>query len=211
MKKEKIAGLEHIEPYNPLDKKNLGESIADAMLKGPARPLGELEVFSGAGIYALYYEGDFEAYRNLVEKNKTNEIQIPIYVGKAVQQGSRKGDLWLNRDPGPALFKRLGEHAASIREVENLRIEDFKCRYLVVDDIWIPLGESLLISKFSPVWNKVLDGFGGHNPGTGRYNGQCPKWDTVHPGRWWTSKLSKKNPETKEQLIEKIKEYLETI
>jgi hypothetical protein len=26
-----------------------------------------------------------------------------------------------------------------------------------VDDIWIPLGESLLIEMFSPLWNKVLD------------------------------------------------------
>ena len=59
-----------ITPYNPLDKINLGGSVADAMLESVAHPLSELEPFNGAGIYAIYYTGDFEAYSILAAKNK---------------------------------------------------------------------------------------------------------------------------------------------
>jgi hypothetical protein len=59
----------------------------------------------------------------------------------------------------------------------------------VVDDIWIPLGESLLIEMFSPVWNRLIDGFGNHDPGKGRYQQQRSPWDVLHPGRSWAEKL----------------------
>ncbi|MGN0878536.1 MAG: hypothetical protein ACI4WT_03650 [Oligosphaeraceae bacterium] len=41
-------------PFNPLDKRNLAESITDAML---ARPVSKLppSPFIAAGIYAIYY------------------------------------------------------------------------------------------------------------------------------------------------------------
>ncbi len=42
---------------------------------------------------------------------------------------------------GKALHKRLKEHAESVKTAENLEINDFYYRFLVVDDIWIPLGE----------------------------------------------------------------------
>ena len=45
-------------PFNPLDKRHLGESVASAMLKSPIHPLPP-EKFKGAGIYAIYYTGDF--------------------------------------------------------------------------------------------------------------------------------------------------------
>jgi hypothetical protein len=41
---------------------------------------------------------------------------------------------------GEYLYKRLKEHRNSIEAAENLNIDDFYCRFLVVDDIWIPLG-----------------------------------------------------------------------
>ena len=50
-------------PFNPLDKKNLGASVAEAMLGSPIHPLGGLSSFEGAGIYAIYYTGDFPAYQ----------------------------------------------------------------------------------------------------------------------------------------------------
>ena len=90
---------------------------------------------------------------------------------------------------GTPLFKRLSEHAASIQQVTNLDLADFHCRYLVVEDIWIPLGESLLIERFQPLWNVVVDGFGNHDPGAGRHSGQRPLWDVVHPGRPWAERL----------------------
>jgi hypothetical protein len=73
-----------MEIYNPLDKNNLGKSVADAMLESAAHPLGGLEPFNGAGIYAIYYTGDFEPYKTLAAKNKGGKFEAPIYVGKAV-------------------------------------------------------------------------------------------------------------------------------
>lgn len=42
-------------PYNPLDKQNLGASVAEALLGRKVRPLGSITRFGGAGIYAIYY------------------------------------------------------------------------------------------------------------------------------------------------------------
>ncbi|MDR2076618.1 MAG: Eco29kI family restriction endonuclease [Desulfovibrio sp.] len=195
-----------IKPYNPLDKMNLGGSVADAMLESAVHPLGGLEPFNGAGIYAIYYTGDFEAYKPLATKNKDGKFEAPIYVGKAVPPGARKGNFGLDSEPGPALYKRLQEHAESVNLVNSLKIEDFFCRFLVVDDIWIPLGESLLIAKFAPIWNKLIDGFGNHDPGKGRYEGARPKWDTLHPGRGWAGKCAAR-VEPPEQIAEEIKAY----
>ena len=177
-----------IKPYNPLDKMNLGGSVADAMLESAVHPLSGLEPFNGAGIYAIYYTGNFEAYKPLAKKNKGSKFEAPIYVGKAVPPGARKGNFGVDSEPGMALYKRLKEHAESIIFAENLNIDDFFCRFLVVEDIWIPLGEALLIAKFSPVWNKLIDGFGNHDPGRGRYQQMRSKWDTLHPGREWATR-----------------------
>jgi len=126
--------------------------------------------FDGAGIYAVYYPGAFPAYKAIVEANKGHDCKQPMCVGKAVPEGARKGGFGLDAPTGAVLYKRLSEHARSIQEAGNLKLEDFRCRYLTVDDIWIPLGESLLIEMFSPLWNMVVDGFGNYDPGKGRYN-----------------------------------------
>lgn len=198
-----------MEIYNPLDKKNLGESVAGAMLKGEVHPLGALTSFEGAGIYSIYYTGEFEAYRQLSIKNQLNKFEAPIYVGKAVPTGARKGNSDFSVPPGIVLYKRLKQHAESVSAAENLRLEDFFCRYLVVDDIWIPLGESLLIAMFTPVWNKLVDGFGNHDPGKGRYQGMRSKWDTLHPGRAWTEKCIPRK-ESSEIIATEIIAYLKT-
>lgn len=106
------------EPYNPLDIDHLGESVADALLDRPTRPLAALEPFNGAGVYAIYYVGEtlpFEPYGPLARNNRGGIFQAPIYVGKAVPSGARKGKRsasTLNQ----ALFKRLSEHAQSINQ-----------------------------------------------------------------------------------------------
>lgn len=176
------------------------------MLSRKPVSLGTLERFDGAGVYAIYYVGDFEAYRPVSELNRNGDIQAPIYVGKAVPPGARKGGFGLDETPNQALFNRLSEHAESIDLAANLNIGDFCCRYLVVDDIWIPLGESLLIAKFAPVWNTLIDGFGNHDPGKGRYNGLRPRWDVLHPGRGWAEKC-RGRPETAEHIMNDIAEY----
>lgn len=167
-------------PYNPLDRKHLAESIADALLGRDLVALPPPASFDGAGVYAIYYLGDFPEYRHLARPKNP----LPIYVGKAVPKGASTGfDLTTN--VGQVLLGRLKEHADSIRAAQNLELADFRCRYLVTDDIWIPLGESLLISRFRPLWNSPLTGFGNHNPGGKRLTGTRSKWDTVHPGRTW--------------------------
>ena len=153
-------------PYNPLDKHNLGVSVADAILQQPVQPLPPSRAFTGAGIYAIYYVGGFPSYAPVAAHNRDNRFSWPIYVGKAVPAGARKGGFGLGISPGTVLFGRLKEHAKSVNQAKNLDLGDFSCRYLVVDDIWIPLGESLLIERFSPLWNKSLDGFGIHDPGS---------------------------------------------
>lgn len=194
-------------PYNPLEKKNLAASVAEALLERRVHPLGEMLWFLGAGIYAIYYTGDFPAYAALAERNRNNDFCAPIYVGKAVPPGARRG---LDVSPGRALSARLAQHAESIRAVTNLNIADFHCRFLVVDDIWIPLGESLLITKFAPVWNAWLDGFGNHDPGRGRYQGLRPRWDVLHPGRAWANRCQQRD-ETPELLETKVISYLTNV
>lgn len=196
-------------PFNPLDKKNLGASVAEALLTMDVHPLGDLHQFEGAGIYAIYYTGDFEAYEQVTRLNTDGKFMLPIYVGKAVPAGARVG-AGTDVPAGKVLYKRLKEHADSIRAATNLSIEDFHCRFLVVDDIWIPLGESLIISRFTPVWNSLIDGFGNHNPGKGRHAGMRSRWDVLHPGRQWVARLAER-PETQHRVAEDAATYLRVL
>jgi len=198
-------------PYNPLEKKNLGVSVADALLTRSIHPLPPKEPFLGAGIYAIYYVGKFTHYNRWRELNSRGKFTCPIYVGKAIPPGARKGGFGLETAPGPAIYNRLNEHAKSVKQTTNLDIDDFFSRYLVVDDIWIPLGESLLIDMFHPLWNVTIEGFGNHDPGKGRYNQKCSSWDTLHPGRPWAAKLQpfdKANLEIAKMVKSHISQYL---
>lgn len=177
--------------FNPLDKKTLGTSVAEALLERKKEPLPPGEKFEAAGVYAIYYVGSFEPYKPISERNRApgGNQELPIYVGKAVPKGSRKGGFSVDAPSGTVLYDRLAEHAESITLTSNLRVEDFYCRFLAVDDVWIALGERLLIAMFAPLWNRVVDGFGNHHPGKGRHRGKKPAWDVLHPGRTWAAKL----------------------
>lgn len=194
-------------PYNPLEKRNLGKSIAEAMLALDVQPLPPAP-FEGAGIYALYYIGPFAPYKLLKQKNLDENFSAPIYVGKAVPAGARKGGKGNTNKPSKALFDRLADHASSIECAKTtLKLSDFRCRYLTVDDIWIPLGESLLIEMFLPLWNLKIEGFGNHDPGAGRHQGKRSAWDIVHPGRAWSQKLQP-NPKSETEWLSEIKEFI---
>ncbi|MEI6415356.1 MAG: Eco29kI family restriction endonuclease [Pseudomonadota bacterium] len=194
-------------PFNPLDTKNLGALVAEALLSRKAYPLGGLLEFKGAGIYAIYYVGEFPAYAEIARHNRDGGFTTPIYVGKAIPAGARKGGGMGIGMVGKPLCNRLSEHAESINNAENLDIVDFFCRFLVVEDIWIPLGESLLIARYSPIWNSLVDGFGNHDPGGGRYNGMRPRWDVLHPGRSWAARC-RERPETTDDIARDIETYL---
>ncbi|MBM4094762.1 MAG: Eco29kI family restriction endonuclease [Planctomycetes bacterium] len=55
----------------------MGTLIANTLLAQPRRPLKDVPRFYGSGVYALYYRGDFDAYRPIAN------TETPIYVGKA--------------------------------------------------------------------------------------------------------------------------------
>jgi len=194
--------------FNPLDKTNLAESVSDHLLKRKLVALPPNR-FKGAGIYAIYYVGSYAPYRQISDTVSKDEHAVPIYVGKAVPAGSRKGGYGLGIDPGEVLYRRLCEHAASIEAVGNLELRDFRCRYLLVDDIWIPLGESLLIEQFKPVWNIRVDGFGHHDQGKARRGQMKSAWDTLHPGRPWADNVERQNPKTADEISSEVEAYLE--
>ena len=198
-----------VEAYNPLDKLNLGKSVVEAMLASPPTGLQDVQPFAGAGIYAIYFHGPFELNQPIHAANSA-ECTAPIYVGKAVPSGSRKGANLSVSSAGKYLFTRIAEHRESISAARDLSVEDFSVRYLAVDDIWIPLGEALLIATFNPLWNRLIDGFGNHDPGAGRYNGMRPLWDVLHPGRAWAEKC-KPRIETREEIGRLIIDYFASL
>ena len=194
------------EPYNPLAKQNLGESVADALLRVTVRPMSDTGHLVGAGVYAIYYTGGFKAYRQLKERNAEGRFEQPIYVGKAVPRGARKGGLGFDAGKGSALRDRLRQHAASIEQAENLKLADFQYRALTVDDIWIPLGENVVIEKYQPLWNRVIDGFGNKDPGRRRATQYRSSWDVLHPGREFAEKLAD-NPLTADAIAKRVADF----
>jgi len=132
-------------PYNPLEKRRLAESIVRELLTSEPEPLGELSPFIGVGIYVIYYRGEFGLYGPISALNQ-EEFTAPIYVGQAVAKGGRKGS-FSEVSNSSALFGRLNQHATSIRLAQNLELSDFFCRFLVIDEFWISLAESLLIDS----------------------------------------------------------------
>ncbi len=193
--------------FNPLDKTHLAESVRDHLLKRPVVQLPPKR-FMGAGIYAIYYMGEFPAYQRIARTAPDDEKTSPIYVGKAVPPGSRKGGYGLDADPEEVLYRRLSEHASSVGQARNLKLTDFRCRYLLVDDIWIPLGESLLIETFRPVWNMLVDGFGHHDQGKSRRGQMKSAWDTLHPGRPWAEMVERPNNKSAEDISRGVVAYL---
>jgi len=189
--------------YDPVSPRSLAESIGRALESLPASRLVDLDAaraLAGPGVYAIYYVGECRHYEPLSRLNRASmEAGLgpiaPIYVGKAVPEGSRSRRVELNdvweflSDDKKYLVNRLLEHLESIRDAKNLREEDFLFRGLVLGPIWVRLGESLLIQYYEPVWNQVVKGFGNHDPGRGRTNQKRSDWDTLHPGRAWAAKL----------------------
>jgi hypothetical protein len=158
----------------------------------PVYSLPPPDRFAGTGVYALYYvdiQGGFDAYREMAALNQ-NTLSLPIYVGKAVPPGWRSGRS--RETDAPALYRRLREHTRSIQYAANLDPEVFQCRFMILtgieSDLVVPV-EAELIRRYAPLWNTVIDGFGNHDPGSGRYDQAKSEWDVLHPGRPWAARL----------------------
>ena len=196
--------------FNPLAIDNLAESIASRILGSDPTSLGALPRFKGPGLYAIYYTGDhmpFSAYTDLAAVNSHDQLLYPIYVGKATLSGQRKGESIVTPETSTDLQRRLGAHGRSISAAQNLSIDDFYARWIVVDPFWIGLGESILIARFSPLWNQLVDGFGNNAPGAGREQGKRSRWDTLHPGRSAAARVTER-VETAEQIEQDVREFL---
>lgn len=204
-------------PYNPLDRVELGKSVERALLARPLGPLPPAGRFPGAGLYAIYYTGSLPLYEPISPPSRPRG-DIPIYVGRAQSKGARRGIVQSLEatTPEAVLYNRLRQHALSIerveayfasQSVEGLRLNDFLCRYLVADDIWVPLGEALLIAHYRPVWNVVVDGFGNHAPGGGREGQRRSPWDELHPGREWAFRLPAAR-QTADEIEELVRAHL---
>jgi hypothetical protein len=194
------------EPYNPLDTRHLGEAVARALLARPVHRLPPERRVAGGGIYAIYYTGDFALYYPIAARNRDDQFQLPIYAGKAVPKGRRTGGGGVAAGEQADLYSRLGKHAASISAAENLDLADFYCRYLVVEPVWIPLAEELVIRWFAPLWNKIVHGFGNNPVGGKRSDQKRSLWDVLHPGR--ASAASGANPQTLEDISERVRHHL---
>lgn len=187
-------------PYNPLEKAELARSVEAALLATEPQPLDHVPEFYGVGIYVLYYRGSLDLYEPI------SETSTPIYVGKAVPRGSRKA-LTNDAVTGKELWERISEHRESTRSAADLESADFMARYLVADDVFIPLAERLMIRTFTPVWNVIVDGFGNHDPGGGRYNQRVSPWDALHPGRSWVPRLTRPCKFTREEIVRKVGDH----
>ena len=193
--------------YNPLDKLNLAKSIEAKLLAAVAAPLATAGGIQGAGVYVIYYAGDFVAYAPISKANESGNFTQPIYIGKAIPKGGRKGGISADVAKSRALGDRLGQHAVSVAQAGNLDVSHFFVRHLVVDDIWIPLGENMLIETFKPLWNRAIDGFGNKDPGTRRSTQYKSPWDVLHPGRSFADKLAN-GPLTATFLLQRVSDYL---
>ena len=84
---------------------------------------------------------------------------------------------------------------------KNLRLDDFRCRFMILEDAaadMIGTVEASLIRQYKPIWNSCIDGFGNHDPGSGRYDQAKSDWDILHPGRGWADRLRGEHPTQKE-------------
>lgn len=179
----------------------------DFFVQTPVHPLPPPKHFLGPGVYALYYAGNYQPYKRIAQLNHLQCI-MPIYAGKAVPPGWRTARSSTSETAD--LYARLREHAQSIRQTTNIALTDFRCRFMILNGLeseLIGTVEARLIRRYKPLWNTVIDGFGNHDPGAGRYNQARSEWDALHPGRVWAERLMGSKPDL-DDLLEKIDKAL---
>jgi hypothetical protein len=194
--------------FDPSDPVTAGRMVSLTLVAQQRYPLARVPEFYGAGVYALYYKGEsrpFSAYRPLAGSDH------PIYVGKAdPDSGSSKSAVLQGR----ALAGRLREHAARIERVTStLDIEDFECRFLIVQTGFQASAEDYLIRFFKPIWNSdtnICYGMSKHGDrASTRANGRSP-WFTMHPGVKWADDPELLDQKPKAQIEDEIAAHFRT-
>lgn len=187
--------------YDPLTWENLMAGLVAHFERQPSISLAAVDNVRGPGVYVLFYNGPYPAYAPISGTPK------PIYAGKAVPEGTRKGTVKKNAGRF-ALRGRLRDHHKSLAAATNLDVNDFECRALAVVPVWITLAERFLFDYYAPVWNKVLDGFGNKDQGGERKTGKASLWDTLHPGREWAAERVRTRSE--EDVLALVAEFFQT-
>jgi hypothetical protein len=202
----KTIKQEHEEWVATLGEADAALTVEEQLIAEPLSSLPPGESSPGAGLYALYYLGDHPAYVPIALSG-SRAGGWPIYIGRVKSPMEKAGSEGvLSSNLRPVLYRRLCEHAATLNQVENLLVKDFRCRYLVTNDMWVPLAETLLIQQYQPLWNMVVPGFGRHSPGAGRGLQSRSDWDEFHPGRPWAARQqpAKRSPE---DILERVAEH----
>lgn len=192
------------------------ELVKDAVRFFNGTPVHELpppEKFLGTGVYALYYTGGNPLYARYKELNRLS-YDFPIYVGKAVPSGWRQSRMSDSETTqSNELYRRLNEHSRSISAGDGLNISDFSCRFVIFEregSDMIGSIEAALIKLNRPLWNSCMDGFGNHDPGSGRYAQARSDWDVIHTGRVWADRLNG-TPNSKSDVIANISNHLKSL
>lgn len=192
------------------------ELVKDAVRFFNGTPVHELpppERFLGAGVYALYYIGDNPLYTRYKELNRLS-YDFPIYVGKAVPSGWRQSRISDSESTqSNELYRRLIEHSRSVSSGDGLSLSDFSCRFVIFESEgsdMIGSIEAALIKLKRPLWNSCLDGFGNHDPGSGRYEQARSDWDVIHTGRVWADRLNG-TPNSKNDVVANIANHLKNL
>lgn len=169
-----------------------------------------LKRFTGAGVYALYYNGSNRLYSYYKMINE-NSAKDPIYIGKACPKKWRQPSTpEMGEIQTTELYSRIVEQCNTICQVRGLNIKNFTCRYMVLSDAELALADSIeaaLLHSYQPLWNTCLDGFASHNPGSGRQNQAPSDWDVIHPGREWVESL-RGTPNEKEVVERRVRDYI---
>jgi hypothetical protein len=186
--------------FDPTVPATAGRIIALSLMAQSRHSLSQIPSFYGSGVYAIHYKGQFGPYSPL------SGTEHPIYVGKADPDSSAAKDPCAQ---GTKLSKRLQEHAKNIGRAENLSLDDFECRFLVVQTGFQAAAENYLIDFFKPVWNRetnMCHGLGKHGDSAEtRSNARSP-WDTLHPGRSWAANsTSDQIPEA--EILQKLENH----
>jgi len=174
----------------------------------PVHGLPLVDKFNGTGIYAIYYTGKIKPYEKYGVLNRS-EYNHPIYVGKAVPKGWRKSRISDNtQKQGTELCSRLRQHTCNIKAC-GFDLKDFAVRFVIFENDssdMISAVEAALIKLKLPLWNVVIDGFGNHTPGKGRFEQAKSDWDVIHPGRDWANKCNGQHNEAS-AILDRIKYY----
>jgi hypothetical protein len=188
--------------FDPADPNTAGRVVALTLVAQHKHSLAAIPDFYGAGVYAIYYKGDFAPYAQLKDR------EHPIYVGKADPDNPSAKDAIKQ---GTKLSGRLHEHAKSIRKARTtLNIEDFECRFLIVQTGFQKSAEDYLINFFKPIWNsetKICFGLGKHGDSSDTRGNKRSPWDTLHPGRAWADSTTE-NQKAPELILEQINAHL---